>query len=75
MASSIGQLSFVGWVDGSWVEGQAGVGQEPDDQVLALADPLDALFGGVGNLEERGRGEVGQLDVLRLAQRDSTGLS
>jgi hypothetical protein len=49
-------LRFVGWVDGSWVEGQAGVGQEPDHQVLMLADPLDALVGGVGDLGQRGRG-------------------
>jgi hypothetical protein len=44
-----GLLSFVGWVDGSWVEGQAGVGQEPDDQVLVLADALDAARAGQGS--------------------------
>jgi hypothetical protein len=68
-------LSFVGWVDGSWVEGQAGVGQEPDHQVLALADPLDALFGGVGDLGQGGRGPVGQLDILEVGPQSSTGLS
>jgi hypothetical protein len=36
-------LGFIGRVDGSWVQGQASVGQEPDDQVLVLADSLDAL--------------------------------
>jgi hypothetical protein len=46
-------LSFVDWVDGSWAEGSP-VGQEPDDQVFALADPLDALRGGVGNLGQGG---------------------
>jgi hypothetical protein len=59
-------LSFVGWVDGSWVEGEAGVGEEPDDQVVAGADPLDALSGGVGDLGQRGRGQVGELDVLEV---------
>jgi hypothetical protein len=34
------------------VQGEAGVGQEPDDQVLVLADPLDALFGGVDDLSQ-----------------------
>jgi hypothetical protein len=47
-------LSFVGWVDGSWVEGQAGVGKESDHQAVAFADSLDALFGGVGDVGERG---------------------
>jgi hypothetical protein len=42
-------LSFVGWVDGSWVEGETGVGQKLDHQVLVLADPLHALLGGVGD--------------------------
>jgi hypothetical protein len=51
-------LSFVGWVDGSWVEGEAGVGQEPDHQVLVRADSLDALFGGVGDLGQGGRGPI-----------------
>ena len=59
-------LSFVGWVDGSWVEGEAGVGKEPDHQVLVLADPLDALFGGVGDLGQGGRGPIRQLDILEV---------
>ena len=59
-------MSFVGWVGGSWFEGEAGVGQEPDDQVLALADSLDALFGGVGDLGQGGGGPVGQLRVLEV---------
>jgi hypothetical protein len=59
-------LSFVGWVDGSWVEGEAGVGQEPEDQILVLADTLDALGGGVGDFGQGGRGEVGQLQVLEV---------
>src|SRR5215213_8463742 len=59
-------LSFVGWVDGSWVEGEAGMSQEPDHQVLVLADSLDALGGGVGDLGQGGRGQVGELDVLEV---------
>jgi hypothetical protein len=59
-------LSFVGWVDGSWVEGEAGVGQEPDHQIVALADSLDALFGGVGDLGQGGRGPIRQLDILEV---------
>ena len=57
-------LSFVSWVDGSWVEGEAGVGREPDHQVLVLADPLDALGGGIGHVGQGGTREVGQLEVL-----------
>jgi hypothetical protein len=54
----------VGWVDDSWVEGEAGVGREPDHQVLVLADPLDALGGGIGHVGQGGTREVGQLQVL-----------
>jgi hypothetical protein len=42
------------------------VGEEPGDQVLVLADPLDALFGGVGDLGQGGRGQVRQLDGLEV---------
>ena len=56
----------MGWVDGSWVQGQAGVGQESDCQVLVLADPLDALDGGVGDLGERRGWQVGELDVFEV---------
>jgi hypothetical protein len=31
------------------------VGQESDHQILVLADSLDALFGGVGDLGQRGQ--------------------
>jgi hypothetical protein len=41
-------------------------GGEEVDQVLVLADPLDALFGGVGDLSQRGRGPVRQLDILEI---------
>jgi hypothetical protein len=68
-------LRFVGWVDGSWVEGEAGLGQEPDDQVLVLADPLDALGGRVGDLGQGGGGRLANSRSLRFAQRYSTGLS
>jgi hypothetical protein len=59
-------LRFVGWVDGSWVQGEAGVSQEPDHQAVALADALDALFGGVGDLGQGGRGQVRQLEVFEV---------
>ena len=64
-------LSFVGWVDGSWVEGQAGMGQEPDHEVLVLADTLDALGGGVGDLGQGSRGQIRQLDVLEVGSEDA----
>jgi hypothetical protein len=67
-------LSFVGWVDGSWVERAAGVGQEPDHQAVAVADALDALFGSVGDLGQGGGGQVGQLEVLEVGPQASTGL-
>ena len=56
----------MGWVDGSRVEGQASVGQEPNDQVLALADALDALLGGVGDLGQGSGGPIRQLQVLEI---------
>jgi hypothetical protein len=56
MRSAPKLLSFVGWVDGSWVKGEAGVGEEPDHQVVAVTDPLDALGGDVGDLGQGGRG-------------------
>jgi hypothetical protein len=67
-------LSFVGWVDGSWVEGEAGLGQEPDHEALVLADSLDALGGGVGNLGQGGRGQIRQLDVLEVGSEDTARL-
>ena len=42
------------------------MGQEPDDQVLVLADPLDALGGGIGHVGQGGTREVGQLEVLEV---------
>jgi hypothetical protein len=68
-------LSFVGWVDGLWVEGETGVGQEPDHQAIVVADPPDARFGGVGDLGQGGGWKVGQLDILEVAHRYSTALS
>jgi hypothetical protein len=57
------------------VEGQAAVGQEGPDQLLVTADPPDALFGGVGDLDDGVAGEVGQLHPFRFAQRYSTGFN
>jgi hypothetical protein len=48
-------------------------GQEPDDQVLALADPLDALFGGGGDLGRGGGWEVGQLQILEVGPQIQPG--
>jgi hypothetical protein len=42
------------------------VGQEPDDQILGLADPLDAVFGGVGDLSQRRGGPIGELNALEV---------
>jgi hypothetical protein len=67
-------LSFVGWVDGSWVEGQAGMSKEPDHEVLLLADTLDALDGGVGDLAEGVTPEVGQLEVSEVGSEDAVRL-
>jgi hypothetical protein len=67
-------LSFVGWVDGSWVEGQAGVGEEPDDQAVAVADSLDAVLGLVGDLGDGVAGAVGQLSALEVGSEDTARL-
>jgi hypothetical protein len=67
-------LSFVGWVDDSWVEGKAGVTQEPGHRVVALADPLDALGGGVDDLGQGGRGPIRQLQVLEVGSEDAARL-
>jgi len=56
------------------VEGEAGVGQESDHQALVLADSLDPLVGGVGHLDQGGRGEVGQLDVFEVGSEDAARL-
>jgi hypothetical protein len=68
-------LSFVGWVDGSWVEREAGVGQEPDHQILVFADPLNAPLGGVGDAAKVVVGRFASSTALRLAHRYSTGFS
>jgi hypothetical protein len=48
-------FEFRGWVDGSWVQGEAGVSKKSEDQVLVLADPLDAVPGrGVEASTEKG---------------------
>jgi hypothetical protein len=50
------------------------MGQEPDHEVLVLADSLDALGGGVGNLGQGGRGQIRQLDVLEVGSEDTARL-
>jgi hypothetical protein len=48
------------------IEGQAGVGEKAGDQVLAPSDALDALGGGVSDLDQSGRGHIGQLHILEI---------
>jgi hypothetical protein len=50
------------------------MGQEADDQAVAVTDPLDAVGGGVGDLGQTGRGEVGQLQVLEVGSEDAARL-
>jgi hypothetical protein len=42
------------------------VGREPDDQAVAVADPLDTVLRLVGDLGHGVAGEVGQLDALEV---------
>ena len=42
------------------------MGQEPDHQAVAVADPLDAVLGLVGNLGDGVAGAVGQLAALEV---------
>jgi hypothetical protein len=47
------------------------VGEEADDQAVAVADPLDVVPGLVGDLGDGVASEVGQLgERLRAATRD-----
>jgi hypothetical protein len=48
------------------VEGEAGVGEEPGDQLVAGADPLDPLLGSVGDFTKGDGGQVGQLRTLQV---------
>jgi len=50
------------------------VGQEPDDQAVATADPLDAVLGVVGDLGDGVAGEVGQLAALEVGSEDAAWL-
>jgi len=56
------------------IEGQAGVGQEPDDEAVAVADSLDAVLGMVGDLGHGVGGAVGQLLVLEVGSEDAAWL-
>ena len=47
-------------------QGEAGVGEEPDHQVLALADSLNALRGRISDLSQGGGRQVRQLHVLEV---------
>ena len=42
------------------------MGQEADDQAVAVADPLDATLGLVGDLGHGVTGEVCQFDALQV---------
>lgn|SRR6266540_7529844 len=59
-------IEFACWADGSGSEGEAGVGEEPGDQLVAGADALDAVLGRVGDLAQGGAGQVGQLGALEV---------
>jgi hypothetical protein len=48
------------------VESQASVSQKRPDELLIIADPVDALLGGVGDLDDGVAGEVGQLHSLQV---------
>ena len=50
-------------------------GPEPGHQAVAVADPSDALDGGVGDLGQGGRGPIGQLEVLEVSPQAGVGLS
>jgi hypothetical protein len=50
------------------------MGEEPDDQAVAVADALDAVVGLVGNLGHGIAGEVGQLDALEVGSEDAARL-
>ena len=56
------------------IEGQAGVGQEPDDQAVAVTDPLDAVLGLVGDLGDGVASAVGQLSTLEVGSEDAVRL-
>jgi hypothetical protein len=42
------------------------VGQEPDHQAVALADPLDALFSGISDLGQGGGWPIRELDIFEV---------
>jgi hypothetical protein len=46
------------------------MGQEPDRQAVAVADPLDALVDPVGDLGHSVAGEVGQLATLQVRPQE-----
>jgi hypothetical protein len=50
------------------------MGQEPDHEVLVLADSLDALGGGVGDLGDGVAGAVGQRSALEVGSEDTARL-
>jgi len=68
-------IEFACWADGSGSEGEAGVGEEPGDQLVAGADALDAVLGRVGDLAQVALGRLASSVPLRMAHRYSTGLS
>ncbi len=51
------------------------MGQEPDDERVAVADSLDAVVGLVGDLGHGVTGEVSQRSALEVGHRYSTGFS
>jgi hypothetical protein len=56
------------------IEAESSVGKEPDDQGLAIADPLDAVLSLVGNLGNGVADAVGQLAALEVGSEDAARL-
>jgi hypothetical protein len=50
------------------------MGQERPDQLLVVTDPVDALLGGIGDLDDLIAGEVGQLHGLEVGSEDAAWL-
>jgi hypothetical protein len=51
------------------------MGEEADDEAVAVADTPDAVLGLVGDLGDGVAGEVGQLVALQVGPQVSAGLS
>lgn len=50
------------------------MGEEAGDQMVAVADPLYALLGRVGDLGQGGCWQVGQIHILEVGSEDAARL-